>query len=181
MKDKVSALLDGDLDEQATRSVIERMGVDSGLQRQWDAYCLIGDAIRGDRFGSSDFVDRVMARLDDEPTVLAPRPAAGDSVRRSVWQSLLPIAASVMGVAAVGLVAATLYSQDDRAPAKLASEAAKVQVVAAPAVRASVQSVGLDPHREYVFAHQGLSGVGPLPAGVQYVRTVSDQRQGTGR
>ena len=129
MKDKVSALLDGDLDEQATRSVIERMGVDSGLQRQWDAYCLIGDAIRGDRFGSSDFVDRVMARLDDEPT----------------------------------------------------SEAAKVQVVAAPAVRASVQPVGLDPHREYVFAHQGLSGVGPLPAGVQYVRTVSDQRQGPGR
>ena len=35
--------------------------------------------------------------------------------------------------------------------------------------------------REYVFAHQGLSRGGPLPAGVQYVRAVSDQRQGNDR
>ncbi|MDV7392833.1 RseA family anti-sigma factor, partial [Arthrospira platensis SPKY1] len=148
---------------------------------QWGAYCLIGDALRGDRLGSSDFVDRVMARLDEEPTVLAPRLAAGSSARRSVWQSLLPIAASVMGVAAVGLVAATLYSQDERAPTRLVSEAAGVQVAGAPAALRGVQPVAHDPHREYVFAHQGLSGAGPLPAGVQYVRTVSDQRQGLGQ
>ena len=37
-----------------------------------------------------------------------------------------------------------------------------------------------DPMREYVFAHQGVSG-GPMPAAVQYVRTVSAQGAGAGR
>ena len=177
MKDKLSALLDGDLEEQATRPVLECLRSDAELRRRWDAYCMIGDALRGDRHGSNDFVARVMAGLDDEPTLLAPKAAARGGVRQTVWQSLLPIAASVMGVAAVGLVAATLYSQDDPAPARLAAGSPAVQVVSASAV----PPVAHDPHREYVFAHQGLSGGGPLPAGVQYVRTVSEQRQGTGR
>ena len=86
MKDKVSALLDGDLDEQATRVVFDGLRRDPDLRRDWEAYCLIGDVLRGDRDGSDDFVVRVMANLDAEPTVLAPRAApasAGKSGRAS--------------------------------------------------------------------------------------------------
>src|SRR5690606_26327930 len=91
------------------------------------------------------------------------------------------IAASVMGVAAVGLVAATLYKQDAPAPQLVAgSPAVKVVSTTAP-VRPVGQPGSGDAMREYVFAHQGLSRGGPLPAGVQYVRTVSDQRQGNDR
>ena len=181
MKDKLSALLDGDLEEQATRPVFERLRSDAELRLQWDAYCMIGDALRGDRHGSNDFVARVMASLDDEPTLLAPKAVARSGVRQTVWQSLLPIAASVMGVAAVGLVAATLYSQNEPAPARVAAGSPAVQVVSLPVERSALLPVAHDPHREYVFAHQGLSGGGPLPAGVQYVRAISEQRQGTGR
>ena len=180
MKDKVSALLDGDLDEQATRRVFDDLKRDPDLRRDWEAYCLIGDVLRGDREGSDDFVSRVMANLDAEPTVLAPRAAPASATRR-VWQSLMPIAASVMGVAAVGLVAATLYKQDAAAPQMLAGAPAVKVVSAAAAVRPVGQAAGDDAMREYVFAHQGLSRGGPLPAGVQYVRTVSDQRQGNDR
>lgn len=54
-----------------------------------------------------------------------------------------------------------------------------VQLVkAAPGAGAGLAE---DSMREYVFAHQGLARGGPLPAGVQYVRTVSDQREGENR
>lgn len=179
MKDKVSALLDGDLDDQVTRTVFDDLKRDPDLRRDWETYCLIGDVLRGDREGSNDFVARVMAGLDAEPTVLAPRMAPAPT--RRVWQSLMPIAASVMGVAAVGLVAATLYKQDAPAPQLVAGTPAVKVVSASTSVRASAQPTSEVAMREYLFAHQGLSRGGPLPAGVQYVRTVSDQRQGNDR
>lgn len=180
MKDKVSALLDGDLDELAARKVFDELKHDPGLRQDWTSYCLIGDVLRGDRDGSEDFVARVMANLDAEPTLLAPRQAPESSSRR-MWQSLMPIAASVMGVAAVGLVAATLYTQETPAP-QVAAVKPAVRVVSATAtVRPLAQSGNEELMREYLFAHQSLSQGGPLPAGVQYVRTVSDQRQGNDR
>ena len=181
MKDKVSALLDGDLDEQATRKVFDDLKRDPDLRRDWEAYCLIGDVLRGDRDGSDDFVARVMANLDAEPTVLAPRAAPASATGHRLWQSLMPIAASVMGVAAVGLVAATLYKQDAPAPQLVAGSSAVKVVNATASVRPVGQSGSGDGMREYLFAHQGLSRGGPLPAGVQYVRTVSDQRPGNDR
>jgi len=83
MKDKVSALFDGDLDDQGMRAVFDGMRKDASLRKEWDTYCLIGDTLRGDSAGSSDFVSRVMVSLDDEPTLLAPGvPAAGLAQRR---------------------------------------------------------------------------------------------------
>lgn len=177
MNDKVSALLDGDLDEQATRRVFDGLKRDPDLRRDWEAYCLIGDVLRGDREGSDDFVARVMGNLDAEPTLLAPRSAAESTTRQRMWQSMLPIAASVMGAAAVGLVAATLYKQESPAPQMLAGTPGVKVVSAAVPARPVVQSGDDRVLREYLFAHQGLSRGGPLPAGVQYVRTVSDPRQ----
>ena len=186
MKDKLSALIDGDLDENTMRPVFDRLRRDDLLRKDWEAYCLIGDHIRGDGAGPLDFVDRVMAGLEAEPTVLAPAASTATAARRAALQALMPIAASVMGVAAVGLVAATLYSQDAAvAPASVAVQ----RISAQPLLAASAQMRDLtggtrvqadDPMREYVFAHQGVSG-GPMPAAVQYVRTVSAQSAGTGR
>jgi sigma-E factor negative regulatory protein RseA len=179
MKDKVSALLDGDLDDRGMRGVFDAMRRDASLRAGWDTYCLIGDALRGDREGAADFVARVMAGLDDEPTVLAPRRAPASAVERSLTQRLLPLAASVMGVAAVGLVAASLYRQDAPAPQLVAGDP-QVQLVASTGVRA-VAAPAADPMREYLLAHQGLSRSGPVPAGIQYVRTVADTREGGAR
>jgi len=49
---------------------------------------------------------------------------------------------------------------------------ASVGAPAAAPLAAGIEHVADDPLREYVFAHQGVSS-GPMPAGVQYVRTVS--------
>ncbi len=178
MKDKISALLDGDLDERACGAVLDSMRHEAGLKSQWDDYCLIGDVLRGENNGSIDFTARVMAGLEAEPTVLAP---VRQTERREkpFIRALLPIAASVMGVAAVGLVAASLYRQEAPAP-QLAAGSAQVQLVNAAGVRPAAAPAA-DPMREYLLAHQGLSRGGPMPAGVQYIRTVADTSEGADR
>lgn len=183
MKDRLSALLDGDLDEHAMGSVLETLRKDAALRQEWRSYCLIGDCLRGDRSGSTGFVERVMANLDQEPTVLAPAAAGSRTSSSSIWRSMLPIAASVAGVAAVGVIAATLYSGDS-APIHAPSTIAMQRLVGQPStaageVEAAQQAARSTPPvdvglREYVFAHQGIGGGGPMPSAVQYVRVVSD-------
>lgn len=189
MKQRLSALMDGDGDEQVMGSVFERLRKDEALRKDWHTYCLIGDAIRGDRDGAPDFVARVMAEIEDEPTVIAPAAAAQSAARRGVWRTLMPIAASVMGVAAVGWVASALYSSVDAPvgkPVVAVAQSVPVKRVAAgtgggaPASAELLASAG-DAHREYLFLHQAMAGGGPMPGAVQYVRTISDLRGDAGR
>ncbi|WP_018992326.1 sigma-E factor negative regulatory protein [Aromatoleum toluclasticum] len=184
MKDKLSALLDGDLDEQSAHPVFESMRRDGSLRTDWEAYCLIGDVLRGDGGGNASFVGRVMANIDEEPTLLAPPPrAVADGGR--LWRSLMPLAASVMGVAAVGWVAHTLYSdQGHGAGSPVAVARSSAAVVAHTAVRpvaVAPTPFAVDPTREYVFVHQAMSGGGPISGVIQHVRTVSDVGQDSGR
>ena len=182
MKDKLSALLDGDLDEQAAHPVFETMRRDPSLRTDWEAYCVIGDVLRGDRHGSAGFIGRVMASIDDEPTLLAP-PVRAVPENGRAWRSLMPLAASLMGVAAVGWVAHALYSDQGtgramavaRAPVAVSPVAVR-SVAVAPAPAAVV-----DPTREYLFVHQAMSGGGPISGVIQHVRTVSDVGQDSGR
>src|SRR6266536_3742863 len=71
MKEKLSALMDGELQSSDCQAHLGRLGTDTELRRAWDAYHLIGDALRG-HIGA-DLTGRVVARLQEEPTVLAPQ------------------------------------------------------------------------------------------------------------
>lgn len=72
-KEQISALMDGDLHDAA---LLDELGMDSDLQDTWARYHLIGDAMRGDLPVNLqlDLSDSIMAALDDEPTILAPKP-----------------------------------------------------------------------------------------------------------
>jgi len=181
MNDKLSALLDGDLDEQSIRPVLDSVRRDPSVRIDWDAYCIIGDVLRGDREGSPDLVARVMTAIDEEPTLLAPPRVPERPANAGRWRALLPLAASVMGVVAVGWVAQTLYSQPGEA-SQLAGAVERVRVSeSVPAAVRPVASAVEDPHREYVFAHQAMTAGGPIPGAVQYVRTISIVGQDGGR
>ncbi len=184
MKNDLSALLDGDLDEQAAERVFDGLRRDAGLRRDWDAFCLVGDALRLRHSGAApDFVARVMERLDVEPVLLAP-PAEKTGRPHSRWQALMPLAASVMGVAAVGWVAMTLSAgQESRGPALAANHPPAVPAegvavlptgatIAAPGGSAAVEDARL----QYLFVHQGVAG-GPVSGAVQYIRAVSENQQ----
>lgn len=175
MKDEISALLDSDLDDASSAAVVDALRRDPMSRKRWGTYCLIGDVMRGDNLGSPDFASRVMEQVRNEPTLLAP--AAIDrsgSESKQSWVNLMPIAASVMGVLAVGWVAMAMFPKDDMG----------VSIATAVARAPGFEQAGFqnaltapfdqtDPHRKYVFVHQAMNGGGPIPGALQYVRTVS--------
>src|SRR6266853_522629 len=60
MKEKLSALIDGELQSNDCQAHLGRLRTDTELRRAWDAYHLIGDALRG-HIGA-DLTGRVVAR-----------------------------------------------------------------------------------------------------------------------
>ena len=177
MKDELSALLDNDLDEATSARALDAVRRDPEQRDRWHTYCVIGDVLRGEREGSMDFTSRVMAEIRSEPTLLAPaaRPEpAGRLASNGALQPLFAIAASVMGVAAVGWVAMSMLG-NDQGSASIASLEPSVQFVEQVVLQTPVLAVSdeTDPHRKFVFVHQAMSGGGPIPGALQYVRTVS--------
>jgi len=73
-KEQISALMDGDLSDA---EVLNELEMDSDLQDTWGRYHLIGDAMRGDLPVNLqlDLSDSIMLALEDEPAILAPKPA----------------------------------------------------------------------------------------------------------
>jgi len=70
--ESLSAFLDGELSDQQARSMIRRLGEDAVLRARYAEYCATGDILRGHRHDIPDLTDKIMAALDQEPTLLAP-------------------------------------------------------------------------------------------------------------
>ena len=175
--EKISVLMDGELDEHESRGQLKRVKDDPELTRGWHTYHLIGDAMRGERPLSAGFNERLAARMAAEPTVLAPR----RSPKRHAAYAL-SAAASVSAVALVGWVAFVNYPQ---APAP---QIAQVPLAAPPAVTAatppaaapqpqlaSVSSEGK--MNEYLIAHQEFSPSTAIQGLAPYIRSVSTTQQ----
>ena len=96
MKEKLSAMIDGELDGEI-HAHIARLRSDPDLRAAWDAYHLIGDALRG--HACTEIAPRVILRLREEPTVLAPR-RSRTTVARIGWYGMYA-AASAAAVAVV--------------------------------------------------------------------------------
>ncbi|PJG59659.1 sigma-E factor negative regulatory protein [Aeromonas cavernicola] len=69
-KEQLSALIDGELSDM----LADELAQDANLQETWGRYHLIGDVMRGEvpSHLPLDFSDSIMARLADEPALLAP-------------------------------------------------------------------------------------------------------------
>jgi sigma-E factor negative regulatory protein RseA len=177
MSERLSARFDGDLEDPAADHVLDALSGNDEARHTWLAYCLIGDTLRSEPAIERDLVAGVMGRLADEPTVLAP--VARVSPKKGFGRMLLPIAASVLGAAVVGLVSQTLNHSEASLPVADASRSA---VAALPAAsQPAVTTARGDPYMQYVFAHQSVAGGSPMPGVAQYVRTVLEARQGADR
>lgn len=181
MTEKLSALFDGHLEDgMSSDSVFDSLRQDRRMRQKWGTYCLIGDALRGEAQAAPDLSGRVLARLGSEPTVLAPsvpRPLPSRSTR--LGRIMLPVAASVMGVAAVGWVVQA--SHPAGAPATTLAAKAPLRNAQVAAALAQTAPSSEDSLRNYVFAHQSVAGGSPIPGVAQYVRAVSEVRQGADR
>jgi sigma-E factor negative regulatory protein RseA len=163
MKDRISQLMDGELDDRSAADTIQACAQGGEALDAWRDYHLIGDAMRDSRVLSAGFSAHVMQRLAAEPTVLAPRRARTES---RAWFAL-SAAASFAAVALVGWLA--FAAQPGVAP-QLA-QAPKPVVAEAPAAAMAPSAAN-----EYLLAHQGFSPRVSFQGMAPYVRSVSDQR-----
>jgi sigma-E factor negative regulatory protein RseA len=166
MKEKISALMDGELAGREAAHAIDALKDGGGDARDtWRAYHLISDAMRDTRLLAPGFAARVAARLESEPTVFAPR-RLKDEPRP--WFAIP--AAAAASVAGVGLVGYLVFApQQPGAPA--VAPVAAVQPAAAKPQMVPLPSGTPD----YLLAHQGFSPRISLQGMAPYARTVSSQ------
>jgi len=165
MKDKLSALMDGELDDKSAAEVIQALGSDPEAVQAWRTYQLISDALRESRVLSEGFTTRFCARLAAEPTVLAPR-ALPPEPRR--WFAASAAAASLAAVALVGWLA--FAPQSGSGPSPALAPIAQIPAEAKPVI-VPIPSAAND----YLLAHQGFSPRVSLQGMAPYVRTVAEQ------
>jgi sigma-E factor negative regulatory protein RseA len=112
--ERISALMDGELDEQMQPSAVDELLKKHRTRDTWARYHLISDTLRQSLPAGLDkqFSCRVMAALDAEPTVLAPPAPQVSSLTRRL--AGLAVAASVAAVAVMGVQ--FMYQQDGQAP-----------------------------------------------------------------
>jgi sigma-E factor negative regulatory protein RseA len=164
MKDRISALMDGELDDQAAAQTIDALARDREALDAWRTYHLISDALRDTQVLSEGFVGRVSAKLAEEPTVLAPGRLR---MRRGEPRRWVAVSA---GVAAFALVGWLGFAPQQTAVAPVAQ---------APQVNAPIEiKPALVPlpsgTNDYLLAHQGFSPRVSLQGMAPYVRTVSE-------
>ena len=156
MKENISALMDGELDERAADPIINALRSEGESLEAWRTYHLISDAMRDTRLLSAGFTTRFAERLANEPTVIAPA-----NLRRAPAKRVaLAAAASLAGVGLVGWLA---FAPQPQAPQPVAQAPSSVATIPLPSAT-----------NDYLLAHQGFSPRVSLQGMAPYVRTVAE-------
>jgi sigma-E factor negative regulatory protein RseA len=176
MKARISAMVDGELDERSWGEAYDQLGRDGEAIEAWRTYHLISDAMRGSRVLSGSFTERVASELAREPTVIAPGRLPAPERRR--WVAL-SAAASLAAISLVGWVAFAPQESASPFPA-IQAQSPQPTVIAQPAAMpqpASSKPMRVPPPvaaNDYLLAHQAFSPRISLQGMAPYARTVSE-------
>jgi sigma-E factor negative regulatory protein RseA len=179
--EKLSAFVDGEVQDGDVQSQLARIESDAGLRNAWNTYHLIGDALRGNV--SPDLTSRVVARLEDEPAMPAPRrkPAG---LGRWAWLAM-PAAAGIAAVTLVVWTAAPIWQTEPQiasSPIAAGGAASPGPVTAVslstPELRTLASGIEVE---NYLFAHQGYARTSAMQGVVPYARTIADERRGASK
>jgi len=171
MKHDISALMDGELEQDAAETAIARLKQQEELRDAWFDYHLIGDVMRQTGIVSNDFGERLRGKLAMEPVILAPR----RSLLQKTKIAALSVAASLAAVAVVAWV--VLQNNTDKAKDNLAATQQSNAAALASLPRYPLNSNV----NEYLLAHQEFSPSTTMQGVAPYVRTVSDGAPETNR
>lgn len=101
MKDRISALMDGELDDSSAADAIAELAREGEARQAWRAYHLIGDAMRDTRLPLEGF----QGRLHAEPSRWFPMAAAASAAIALVgWVAFAPQPQTVPAPAPVAQV-----------------------------------------------------------------------------
>ena len=157
MNEKLSALMDGELDHDQARTVIKSLGSDDVSRDHWDVYHVIGESLRGDYVGRAKShqasTDAIFAALTLEPTVLAPLMFKQPVEKRT--RIALAMAASVITISAVGVVA--MKQQNGQVASVQLVQQVAPQPVAVPKMPPTSAEVRVN---DYLVVHRQFSNPG---------------------
>ena len=184
MQEKISALMDGELDADDASIVIEQFRNAEELREHWVAYHLISDALGQSEIKPLDITRRVNARLIAEPTVstvpnttlLHPTPKR----RPRTYAAAASIAAAMVG----GWIILQTTQESDllrqnladnrTSPSTSAATVAPVAtypVIPAKASIAASESAQID---DYLLAHRQFSPSATIHGAVPFMRTSAE-------
>ena len=175
-KERISVLLDGELDPAQAEATIAAVCGDPSLRQAWHELHLAGDALRSHEVAAYDaegFCARVAAAIASEPTVLAPR-----SMRRSSRRYWMPAVAVAASVAVIGFGAVPLLRTPETATTAKGMQPVEVAAEAAPqkALPTIANARELNPPiSPYLAAHRELTGGTVVPRPLVYVRSAEDR------
>lgn len=154
--ERVSALLDGELAEHELQSAMDELLAKDDNRKAWARYHLIGDTLKRNLPTGidHDFSSRVMAVLDDEPTVLAPPPSRASWGQRAAG---LAVAASVAAVAVLGVQ--FVYQEDAQAPVQQVAQQASPAQNTTLMAKKNAERVGIRSNIQTVTQPAGQSTV----------------------
>ena len=185
--DRISAFMDGEAGQAEGHQAVLRLKQDDECLETWKTFHLIGDTMRGVPALRDDFSVRFHARIEQEPTLLAPR---------MVWRKPATLALSAAAsLAAVSVVLSLVFTDNALQPqAQVAAspQSGATQVAASPQSGATqvaavpqsgptqivmlpqpVAAANQARVNEYLMAHQEYSPSTTLQGVAPYVRTVS--------
>lgn len=164
--DRISALMDGELDATEADREIVRVKTDTALRARWDEFHLVGDTLRGEPVLSARFSETFSRRFGEEPTVLAPR-----RMRRGVRRMTTYAMSAAASLSAAALVAWVAIGPPENLALKPQPEAPRIEP---QRELASVPSEGR--MNEYLLAHESFSPSTALQGLAPYIRSVAATR-----
>ncbi len=155
MKEQLSAFVDGELSDDAVKVLLNATKHHDELLENWASYHLIGDVMRDNDLLSEGFEQRVMAAIQNEPTVLAPKRVQLASHKshdvNASNDSWITVAASVAAVFFVGWI--VLKGQ---VPSQVNDVTPAVSIAKISPAQAETAQIPA----EYLLAHQSYAPSG---------------------
>lgn len=169
MSDQISALMDGELEAVEADSLLIAIRINQTFRQNWDEYHLIGDVLRQSTVTTSDLTDKIVARLKNEPTILAPHKSTPRKREYIAWSA----AASFAAVAIVALASLKFASTGDTQDALTAQSNSAANTIATAQSNPNLN--------EYLVAHQEFSPGTSLLASANFEQVNYVQQQDTAR
>lgn len=184
MKSKISALMDGELDQRDVSNIIEAIRKDDDLQGEWETYHLIGDTLRQSSKLSMNISSGVSQKLKAEPTVLSPNVSNLEKkLKRKVY--VFSVAASVIAMVSAWLVMQNLHEPQQIIMAEQPNHNHNLSIAPIP-VSSSPPAIHNSSHppieiNDYLFVHREFSPGGTMRGQVTNVNSVTEYHERYGR
>jgi sigma-E factor negative regulatory protein RseA len=187
MQDKISALMDSELDPEDAAAVFKQFAKTDGLSEQWAVYHLISDALGQSEVRPRDISRRVSARLAAEPPIPTLHSIPAVPVLRPVMKRKPVAYAAAASIAAVA-VAGWMSLQTTQGPTTLQQNLADSRTAPAatiPAIPVTMPAPGPASAptqiNDYLLAHREFSPGIAMHGVVPYMRTAVESRDNFAR